>query len=414
MTKPTKDNLLAGMPLPHGTEVTTAVDRVVGDLRVPQGALGRVVAHQDRWVDVQIVGTGVVRYGRDEVHPHRAGQMRWAARRQDAWAALRPTVVLETVVGSRAWGLSEAHSDTDTRGVFVWPFRWAAGLADPPADLVSADSSNVYWEVDKAIRQALRCDPNTLEMLFVEGATPRDELGAWLLAEREAFVSLRVYGSFGRYALSQLKKLRQSLRLAEHRVLLLRWLREDRELTLDAVAARLSAEVGIVAPTEQDRVLRAKEYIKQVYGSLADQKLIAGKSLEHLRDFAVSGEHDFELPRKLRPKNAYNLLRLLVTATGWLKQGTPTFEVRGELREELMRIKRGEVDLEEVLRRAEELSRELEDARQCSKLPEHPDLPRAHRLLIRIREQAGRRWFEGRPGPFGQDAPPAPEPERQS
>lgn len=390
------------------------MDRIVGQLRVPQGALGRVVALQDDWVDLQIVGVGVVRYARDEVRPHRAGQMRWATRREDAWQALRPTVVLETVVCSRAWGLAEEGSDTDTRGVFVWPFQWTAGLADGPADLVSADGSHVFWEAEKAIRQALRCDPNTLEMLFVSGATPHDELGQWILEERDAFPSTKIYGSFGRYALSQLKKLRQSLRLAEHRVLLLQWLREDAELTLDELASRLAAEVGIVAPTEKDRSLRAKEYIKQVYGSLSDQKLIGGKSLEHLRDFALGGEHDFELPRKLRPKNAYNLLRLLVTATGWLEHGTPEFEMTGSLRDELMQIKRGEVDLEEVLCRAEDLSERLEVVRQTSKLPEAPDLPRAHKLLTRIREEAARRWFQRQPGPFGTDAAPVPEPEWES
>ena len=50
--------------------------------------------------------------------------------------------------------------------VFVLPLAWTTGLAEPPLDLVSLDGSQTYWEVGKAIRQALRADPNTLEMLF--------------------------------------------------------------------------------------------------------------------------------------------------------------------------------------------------------------------------------------------------------
>ena len=57
-------------------------------------------------------------------------------------------------MGSRAWGLAGEGSDTDRRGVFALPFPWTTGLAEPPRDLVSADGSTSYWEVEKAIRQA--------------------------------------------------------------------------------------------------------------------------------------------------------------------------------------------------------------------------------------------------------------------
>ena len=43
--------------------------------------------------------------------------------------------------------------------------------------LVSADGSATYWAAGKAIRQALRADPNTLEMLFLPSATPQDPIG---------------------------------------------------------------------------------------------------------------------------------------------------------------------------------------------------------------------------------------------
>ena len=33
------------VPLPHGTEVTTRVERLAGDRRIPQGVVGRVVAN---------------------------------------------------------------------------------------------------------------------------------------------------------------------------------------------------------------------------------------------------------------------------------------------------------------------------------------------------------------------------------
>ena len=71
-------------------------------------------------------------------------------------------------------------------------------------------------------------------------ARATDVLGEWVLGARDAFVSAEIYGSFGRYALSQLKRLAQSARLAEHRALVLEWLREEPAPSLDEVAARLA------------------------------------------------------------------------------------------------------------------------------------------------------------------------------
>jgi hypothetical protein len=401
------------VPLPNGTEVTTRVDRVIdGDRRVPEGAVGRVVAQRGDELDVMVVGVGVLRYARSEVVPRKIGQARWARRRADAWTALRPCTVLEATVGSRAWGLADEGSDHDERGIFVLPFPWTIGLGEPPRDLVSADGSATYWEAAKAIQQALRADPNTLELFFVRSARATDPMGEWILAERDAFVSAEIYGSFGRYALSQLKRLVQSRRLAEHRSTVLAWLQEDPAPTLDAVAARLAKASPKAAPTEADAILQAKEYIKQLYRSLHDQGLVATRDYAALVRFARESAKDFDLPRDLRPKNAYNLVRLIGTAIGWLETGHVELEVTGELRDLLLGIKKGQVSLEETLREAEARAKRLEQARSATKLPAEPDAARADALLTRIATEAARRSIAGEPGPLGRDAPPRPALER--
>jgi hypothetical protein len=385
---------------------------MLGEHRVPQGAMGRVVATHGAGdaleLEVQIVGVGRVRYARRELTPRKLGQLRFAARRAEAWDALRPCVVLEATVGSRAWGLADEGSDVDTRGIFVPPFAWTTGIVAAPEELVSADGSATFWGAAKAIRQLLRADPNTLELLFVDGVRPLDPIGAWLLAGRDAFVSAEIYGSFGRYALSQLAKLRQALRLAEHRAIVLGWLREEPPPELDALADRLAAATASTP-------LAAKEYVKQLYRSLYDQGLLPERDLSALTAFARRGGGDgdgdgaFELPRELRPKNAYNLLRLIATAIGWLRTGAPDFVARGALRDRLRAIKRGEVPLDEVLRDAEALTPELEAARQETRLPPRADLPAADALLRRIHEEAARRFLDRAPGPLGRDAPPPPD-----
>jgi predicted nucleotidyltransferase len=317
--------------------------------------------------------------------------------------------VLDTTVGSRAWGLADASSDEDHRGVFALPLPWTLGLVAPPEDLVSADGSSTYWAAGKAVRQALRADPNTLEMLFLPNARALDPIGEWLLAERDAFVSVEIYGTFGRYALGQLRRLEQGLRLAEHRAVVLEWLRADPTLSLDALAAKLAAVSTRAMPSEADRIHQAKQYVKQLYRSMADQGLLEANEFAALVRFARDKSADFDLPRELRPKNAYNLVRLLATATRWLREGAPVFEVEGDLRDRLLAIKRGEVGLADVLAEAEAMAPELEKARDESRLPARPDVARADALLRRIGEEIARRWVERAAGPFGADAPKSPE-----
>ena len=64
----------------------------------------------------------------------------------------------------------------------------------------SADGSATYWRVDKAVRQAMRADPNTLELLFVEGVRAvifeKDNAPKWEPATPEAVTDALVDSLF--------------------------------------------------------------------------------------------------------------------------------------------------------------------------------------------------------------------------
>jgi hypothetical protein len=91
------------------------VDRLVGERRVPQGSVGRVTRSDGDQLEVTVVGVGVVRYAPDELSPRRVGQVLFAHRRAGAWDALRSCVVLDAIVGSRAWA-SPMRTRTSTTG----------------------------------------------------------------------------------------------------------------------------------------------------------------------------------------------------------------------------------------------------------------------------------------------------------
>lgn len=126
--------------------------------------------------------------------------------------------------------------------------------------------------------------------------------------------------------------------------------------------------------------------MKQLYRSLFDLGLLDACDFPALVRYARGGGKQPEPSRELRPKNAYNLLRLILVATGWLESGRPEFEMMGAARDRLLEIKRGSVDLDEVLAEAERLVPRLEAARDATRLPPRPDLARADALLRRIGE----------------------------
>jgi predicted nucleotidyltransferase len=121
-------------------------------------------------------------------------------------------VIYRCVIGSRAYGLDDAESDTDRRGVYLPPAALHWSLYGVPEQLDNPTTEEVYWEVQKFVVLALKANPNVLECLYtplVETATP---LAEELLAMRHVFLSKMVYQTYNGYVMSQFKKLQSDLR----------------------------------------------------------------------------------------------------------------------------------------------------------------------------------------------------------
>jgi len=87
----------------------------------------------------------------------------------------------------------------------------------------------------------------------------------------------------------------------------------------------------------------------------------------------------------------------------------PSVRVSDELRPTLIAIKRGEVEMSEVMRLAQAMVPRLEAARETSPLPPYADVARAERVLRAVRDEAARRWLNRDAGPWGAGAPAPPE-----
>jgi len=87
-------------------------------------------------------------------------------------------------------------------------------------------------------------------------------------------------------------------------------------------------------------------------------------------------------------KHAMHLIRLLLSGTTALRDGHIPVRVEAEHRDRLMRIRRGELSLEEVDAWRVALHREFEDEYRRTTLPDRPDYEAANAFLIRARRAA--------------------------
>ena len=205
------------LTIPAGTQVVARIPvrDEAGNERAPAGAVGLVVA-----VPARVDGAYIVRLpDGHEVALHRTHlSIRTAHQREGVLpplpdpAGLRPYIIYRCVVGSRAYGLDDADSDTDRRGIYLPPARLHWSLAGLPEQIEDHAAQEVYWELEKFLRLALKANPNVLECLYtplVEHATP---LAEELRALRDRFLSKHLYQTYNGYVLSQFRKLEQDLR----------------------------------------------------------------------------------------------------------------------------------------------------------------------------------------------------------
>jgi predicted nucleotidyltransferase len=122
---------------------------------------------------------------------------------------LRPYVIYVCRIGSRAYGLATDDSDDDLRGIYLPPARLHWSLRKLPEQMEFNDGQRdeVYWELEKFLRLALKANPNVLETLWTPLVLDADETAEELRSMRRAFLSKHVYKTYSGYVLSQFRRM---------------------------------------------------------------------------------------------------------------------------------------------------------------------------------------------------------------
>jgi len=273
-------------------------------------------------------------------------------------------LIYKVVAGSQAYGLAREGSDVDIRGVCIPPKPYLLGLSEfeqfenPTHDIV-------IFALKKFFRLALGCNPNIIEILYVE---PQHILfinsaGERLCAAREIFLTRRAAETFGSYAIAQLRKLER-----HHRWIIAP---PEKPPTPEEFGARPYRGRFKFPDSDAERAYRAAQRHWDNYQKWKRDRNPARAELE--TKFGYDTKH------------AMHLLRLLHMGREILAEGK-VYVLRPDAKW-LREVRDGLLSYEELLELAKQGEAELSELMKNSPLPETPNLEVAEKLLIELHEK---------------------------
>jgi hypothetical protein len=346
-------------------------------------------------------------------------------------------IVLEAVSGSRAYGLETPQSDTDIRGVFILPEDRYFGF-DYTEQVCSEKNDIVFYELKKYCLLLAKNNPSALELLFAPEDTllQKDPLMGAILPDK--IVSKLCRDTFAGYALSQVKRAKGLNKKIFNPVLM-----APRAIDYCHIvqgAGTLPAEVWLASQNMRaERCgLAALPHVRDGYAvfyaddcqeesarfagllrSERDSQDVCLSSIPkgikpwawlvfNKDDFAKRQReyHDYRQWEQSRneerykgtlqhgggydAKNMMHTFRLLRMALEIALTGQP--QVRRPDREELLAIKAGRFTYAELIARAKEEIRQIDEAFAASPLPDAPDGAAIERWAVAIRKA----WYAHR------------------
>lgn len=338
-------------------------------------------------------------------------------------------LLFEVISGSKSFGLDTPTSDTDIKGVFYLPKEQFYGLHYVP-QISNETNDEVYYEVGRFIELLLKNKPNILEIL----ATPEDcVLYKHPLMEHlklEDFLSKLCKDSFAGYAMTQIKKARGlkkkivnpmekerkslldfcSILQGYDSVSLRQWLAQHQKkqefcglinvpnakgifaLFYDATASlgyrgiiknELSNEVSLSSIPKGEKEIAYLSCNIEGYSKYCKEYAEYWDWIEKRNNERY--ETNLQHGKNYDSKNMMHTIRLLQSAKQILVNGT--LDIRVHNREELLAIKAGQMEYDDLLTLADHLIEEIEIAYQHSSLPEQPNQEKVISMLVKIREE---------------------------
>jgi predicted nucleotidyltransferase len=334
-------------------------------------------------------------------------------------------LIFEGIVGSKAYGLDTASSDTDIKGVFILPQELFYSLDYIPQ--VSNETNDiVYFELKRFIELLAKNNPNILELLALPDECVLYRHPLMERIQSTIFLSRLCEQTFANYAYAQIKKAwglekkmanpvepgrksvldfcyvyadDQSLPFSTF-LLNRNWQQENiglrsvahlrdcyemfynsdgsyggilkkesaNDITLSSISSHANP-VGLLYFNKDGYSVYCKKY-KEYWNWVAQRNVTR---------YTQNQQHG----KNYDAKNMMHVFRLLMMAQEIALE--QRINVRRTDREFLLAIKRGYFEYEDLLERAKAIQLKLPGLFEQSGLPPTPDIPRINDLLINIR-----------------------------
>ncbi len=338
-------------------------------------------------------------------------------------------ILFEAVVGSRAYGLATASSDTDIRGVFYLPVEYYLG-GQYIAQVANASNDEVYYELGRFVELLSKSNPNILELL----ASPADCIvyqdPIMEQFKMQDFITREAAMTFAQYAMVQVRKAkglnkkinnpmdreRKSLLdfcfiiTGNGSLSLSAWLGERQWKQENCGLAKIEHAKGLYALYyDQIQVLGYKGVVATLesnevsYSSIPKEETLCAYLFvnheayssyckaynEYFRWVSARNEVRFEGTMNhgqgYDAKNMMHTLRLLQQAKEILSKSE--LQIRRPNREELLRIKSGAYSYDELFVWSQEFFQEVQELCSHSLLPVAPDRVKLRQQLVDMRKQ---------------------------
>ncbi len=342
------------------------------------------------------------------------------------WVKQNGLLVFEAITGSKSYGLDTATSDTDIRGVFILPKDMYYSL-EYTEQINNETNDIVYYELKRFMELLAKNNPNILEMLNVPNQFVLHKNAIMNNLNAEIFLSRLCEKAFANYAFTQIKKAYGLEKKIVNPV------ENERKSVVDFCYVYLGKDAIALK-----HFLESKAWDQNEFGLSAITHLKDCYNLFYSTEFQYSGVMRNEkvnevalsnIPKGERPigmlyfnkdgysvyckkykeywewvnkrnearynttmshgknydsKNMMHVFRLLLMAKEIATERK--INVYRNDREFLLSIKNGEYEYDELLKRAEDLKKELPHLYQTSSLPKLPDVNKINRLLIEMRD----------------------------
>jgi uncharacterized protein len=341
--------------------------------------------------------------------------------KQNGW------LVFEVITGSKAYGLDNAKSDTDIKGVFVLPKEIYYGLNY--VEQVNNESNDiVYYELKRFVELLAKNNPNILEMLSVPEHCILFKDTLMNEFTSQLFLSKLCEKTFANYAFTQIKKayglekkILNPVEVERKRVLdfcfiyrekdavpLVQYLQENNieqsKVGLTAIAhlrdcynIYYSSNIEYGGVTKSDNsndvhlssIPKGEQPIAMLYFN-KDAYSVYCKKYKEYWDW-VEKRNDERYKNTLShgknydAKNMLHVFRLLNMAKEIATENN--INVHRKDRAFLLSIKAGEFEYDALVNMAAKLKDELPVLFQHSNLQDEPDIELIEKLLINTREQ---------------------------